>query len=597
MAKQQGNTGLEAVRAILAAANAQAAGMGVGEESPEPQIEAASDSGAKPPRASDPETVDPDVLAWCANLDQSDTDNAHRLIAHFGADILVLAQEKARGNLFVVWAGTHWDTATGNPRALATAQRLGDRIIDEIPVLALKDWEKAAVDKAKNVAKKPENERTEADVASLAAAEAVKGALSKRKKARRDFAITSKNRARLSAMLDCVAPHIMRDPDDFNADPLRVAVRGHTLTFRRDIRKTRNPAFDDPDDSREDIPEFIDVAEPRVTARKGHRRSDLITEIIPVDYDPAAACPRFVQFMDRFQPKPEVRRLVQVAAGLGLLGITVQRLFFHYGSGANGKSVFMEVLCRIFGDIAVTLPAESFTGGSGQSGGATPDVARLYGRRFLRVQELPEGEDLREDLVKRLTGGEAIPVRDLFQGYFDFRPIFTGHMSGNGYPRITGTDEGIWRRMAVVKWPVSIPLHERREFEEVVSELYAERTGILNWLIEGALIFLREGLVIPEDVEVETQKYRDEMDPTAGFVARCIVVEGGFDVNARDLYKAYLDWCLESAAKAISETRFGKIMAKKFHREDGRVRRYLDIRLVDLPSSSTSRDYPEGYGG
>ena len=238
--------------------------------------------------------------------------------------------------------------------------------------------------------------------------------------------------------------------------------------------------------------------------------------------DARATCPKFLAWLDEFQPVAPVRRMVQVASGLGLLGLTVQRLFFHYGKGANGKSVFMETLVRLFGDVAVTLPSETFAGEGGGKPGAQPDLVRLYGRRFLRVQELPQGEPLREELVKKLTGGEDIPVRDLFQGYFDFRPIFIGHMSGNGYPDIKGSDNGIWRRMVVVEWPKTIPTDQQREFEEVLAGFEPEYPGILNWLIEGALIFLREGLVVPQEAQAATSAYRDEMDRTSAFCRDCI---------------------------------------------------------------------------
>src|SRR5690606_14632111 len=116
--------------------------------------------------------------------------------------------------------------------------------------------------------------------------------------------------------------------------------------------------------------------------------------VVPVAYDPRAKCPKWTEFVEDKLPVAPVRRMVQVASGLGLIGLTVQKLFFHYGKGANGKSVYMETLCRLLGAVAVTLPSESFTGEAKAGGAANPDMARLYGRRFLRVKELPEGEDL-----------------------------------------------------------------------------------------------------------------------------------------------------------------------------------------------------------
>ena len=580
-----------AVRAILNEATRQADAAALEPRNPDADgghdaDQTHNDDGEPLATLRDSRPVDRGVVKACAKLDHSDTDNAERLQRHFGEDMLVLAQSKARKATYAVWDGTHWDIDTGDPRSLAVAQQLGGRIAMETEFLEYSPDEFDAVKAASEALKKEEHERTPVEKKLATAAMNAKENLGKRKKRRMDHAVTSKNKARLEAMLTCLAPHVMRGPDDFNADPLKVALLDHTLVFSRTIERVRNPAYDDPDDSRDDLPEFIERKVAKVEASKGHRRTDLMTQIVPVSYDKKATCPKWTAFLERMLPNDDVRRMVQVASGLGLVGLTVQKLFFHYGFGANGKSVYMETLCRLFGDIAVTLPSESFIGEGNSGGAASPDMARLYGRRFLRVKELPEGEDLRENLVKDLTGGEDFTVRDLFQGYFDFKPIFTGHMSGNGYPRITGTDNGIWRRMVVVHWPVTLKQEEQREFEEVVSEFRPEYSGILNWLIEGVKIFLNEGLVIPDSVKEKTQEYRDEMDPTSAFCANCVVPDEHGQVTARDFYQAYVDYTVDQGGKPISLTRFGLIMKKKYIREDGRVKIYMGLRLTDIPRST-----------
>ncbi len=580
-----------AVRAILNEATRQADAAAREPRNPVPDGEYAADDahtddGEPQATLRDSRPVDRGVVKTCAKLDHSDTDNAERLQRHFGEDMLVLAQSKARKATYAIWDGTHWDIDTGDPRSLAVAQQLGGRIAMETEFLQYSPEELEVVKAAKEALKKTENERTPLEKKLANVALNAKENLAKRRKRRMDHAVTSKNKARLEAMLTCLAPHVMRGPDDFNVDPLKVALLDHTLVFSRKTETVRNPAYDDPDDNRDDLPEYIEQKVAKVEAIKGHKRSDLMTQIVPVAYDKKAKCPKWTAFLERMLPSEDVRRMVQVASGLGLVGLTVQKLFFHYGFGANGKSVYMETLCRLFGDIAVTLPSESFIGEGNSGGAASPDMARLYGRRFLRVKELPEGEDLRENLVKDLTGGEDFTVRDLFQGYFDFKPIFTGHMSGNGYPRITGTDNGIWRRMVVVHWPVTLKTEEQREFEDVVSEFRPEYSGILNWLIEGVLIFLREGLLIPDSVKLKTQEYRDEMDPTSAFAARCIEPDEHGQVTARDFYQAYVDYTVDQGGRPISLTKFGLIMKKKYRREDGRIKTYFGFRLSDVPKSA-----------
>lgn len=527
------------------------------------------------------------VLEYCAGLDHSDTDNGKRLLKHFGQDLLVVAQEKAKQALFGVWTGTHWDIANGGPKALKIAQQLGDRIAQERHWIKPSQSEQEKIEAGKAAAEM-EARGEDVDIGGkrlIAAREKALDAFGKRVKRRMDHAVSSKNIARMNAALACSAPHIIKAPDELNADRMRFAVQNATLRFERKMQRKKNPKFVSREDT-PNVPETIEICvEADVKVTKGHVREDLITHIAPVRYEAKAGCPRWTRFLETMLPDASVRRLVQVSSGLGLVGITVQYLFFHYGDGANGKSVYMETLSRLLGEMAVTLPATSLIGESGSSGGASPDLARLLGRRLLRVKELPEGEDLKENLVKELTGGETITARDLFAGYMDFDPIFVVQMSGNGYPKISGNDDGIWRRMAVVHWPVKVPEAERREFEEMLAYFRPEYPGILNWLIEGVKIYLKEGIVIPDAVREATQEYRDDMDRTSAFVARCVVRdENAEPIQSKVLYSAYCRFTEDEGGRPMSSTAFGRAMAKKFKKETSGYVFYHGIRLRDVPA-------------
>lgn len=541
--------------------------------------------------------IEPDdaVVEFCAVLDHSDTDNGKRLKLHFGKDLVVIAQEKAKQPMFGVWTGTHWDVANGRPKALAIAQQLGDRIAMEARYVEPNEYEQMVIEHGKEALKTLTHERTPEQKRLADAAEKANEAHGKRVKRRLDHAVTSKNVSKINAMLECIAPHIMRSPDDFNADKWMVAVKNATLRFERRTQLRKNPRFKSLEET-PDAPEFVEeCVESQLKVIEGHRREDLITSIVPVKYDPKAKCPLWDAFVKSKLPDPQVRKMVQVSSGLGLLGVTVQYLFFHYGNGANGKSVYMETLCRLMGEAAVTLPSTSIIGESGSSGSASPDLARLYGKRLLRVKELPEGEDLKEALVKELTGGETVTARDLFSGYTDFEPKFIAMMSGNGYPRISGTDDGIWRRMVVVLWPKQIAKEDRCEFQDVIASFEPEYPGILNWLLEGIEIYNREGLIIPEAVERATQEYRDDMDRTAAFVARCIIKdENATPIEGKVLYQVYCDFTIDQGGKPMNNTAFGRQMGKKFQKDrSSGIVLYRGIRIVNAPKSAD----PGGYAG
>ena len=521
-----------------------------------------------------PEKPDTEAVEWCARLDHSDTDNARRLIRHFGRDMAVMAQDEVSAGSFLSWTGTHWDLAGGLARAKVTVQMLGSRILMEANYLAATPRETRAIEAAAPLRAKKRTELNEDEKVLLNAGDAAEDAIGKRQAKRRAWAITSKNKGRMDAALDCAAPRLRRSPDAFNEDRHRIATRTHTLQFARE----EDLECPDPNAKR-----FRGVYE----AIAGHRREDWITAVVPQAYDPTAKAERWRAFLDRMLPDEAKRRTVQQFTALGLLSLHVQYLMFHYGLGANGKSVFMETITRVLGpSLAVGLPRESIVGGSERaSGGASPDIARLYGKRFVRILEVAGNQQIQEDMIKKLTGGEAIPVRSLYKGYFEFSNFATAHMSGNDFPRIDGTDNGIWRRLLVVHWDQTIPEAERGDFETVVAGFVNEEgPGILNWLIEGVCDFLANGLVIADSVRADTKDYRDDMDPVGEFLTACVKVSVGGRVQAHSMYEGYVSWSLANAKRPLSQTRFGKRLKQLYERSEigGRLY-YQGCELHDVP--------------
>lgn len=517
----------------------------------------------------------------CLGLDHSDTDNGKRLIGYFGDDLLVRKESGTATGTWLGWAGTHWDIDNGSALAAIFAQLVGDIIMEEANFIEATKSERTAIEegKAARAAMKAITDPDRGDQSEIfelkrriIEGDAARGALSKRRSARRKHGLATKNRARMGAMLECAGPHLRRSPDDFNADPMLVATRTHTLRFAQAV----DPECPDPDVTR-----LKWICE----ALSEHRRGDLLTGVVPVNFNPHADCPLWRANLERFQPNEAQRRTVQQFAGLGLLGKPIQRVMFHYGSGGNFKSVFLETITRVLGDsFAIGLPTESIIGGAeGSAGGARPDLERVFGKRMLRILELPSGVSLKADMIKKLTGGEKWPVRTLYKGFFEFVPLAKPHMSGNDYPQFDGSDGGMRRRLLVVEWPIKIPEAEQRDFDIVVGELMQEASGILNWMIDGAIDYLQNGLVVSEDTKTSTDEYFDEMDPTAMFIRDCIVEQPGESVGARAMYLAYKAHCEANARRAIFETKFGRIMKKKFKRDDKRTHKYLDVVLRDVP--------------
>ena len=528
------------------------------------------------------EECDLATLAICAKLEHNDTDNGKRLLAHFGAELLHVREVG-----WHTYTGRVWDREGGNEAVTAYAQRTAARIhgeavlLDHLPHVAI------MLREAEALASKDAKDLSPSEKTLIEDAAAARKGLSGRRGSRHKHATTSGNGGRISAMITQALPHKCIGPKDLDADHMLFNCENATLRFSK---------VEDLENIGDQKPNYRLKVE-----RLDHDRAHNITKIAPVVYDPEAKCPTWDAFLDKFQPSKDVQRFLQVYHGLALTGLTGQQCFlYNYGSGANGKSTFMEAMASLWGGYADLLNAESLTG-QGQRRGdqATPDFAELPGVRYLRISELPRGEDLKEALVKSLTGGEEIKARHLNQGFFKFTPCFKAEMSGNDKPKIGGLDNGIWRRVRLVPWDVSIPDEERRPMNEVLAEFAAERPGILNWLLAGLDLYMREGLKTPEIVSTATAEYREAMDPIGAWVADCVVRDDSQTVTAREFYNAFADWCDANGIRPWQETAFGKAMpGKGFEKDKGRVRRYLNVRLEmgDVPRQDRSTRSPMGGG-
>ncbi|WP_271605798.1 DNA primase family protein [Bradyrhizobium sp. CCBAU 11434] len=541
--------------------------------------------------------ISAETFRECAALDQSDVDNGKRLIAYFGRDLLVRQEDDVAAGQMLAWTGTHWDLAGGEALAHLIGQRVGDMIKLEADYLELTPSEARAVAAADAAAKElkqlgpPDAPEAFARIEQLediiAAGKKARTALSTRKTNRRKWGVSTKNAGRIAAMLKCAAPHLRRHPDAFNADPLKVATLSHTLTFV--------PVIDEEDPEEGGGRLLVDRENGRVQYRlratRGHDRADMLTAVVPYKYDPKAKRPHFDAFLDLFQPEPQKRRTVQQYSGMSLTAQPVQRVMYHTGTGGNGKSVYLEVLSRVLGDgLSVGVPAETVSGQAQNNPSApTPDIARCYAKRYLRIAELPKDAPLKMETIKKLTGGERWPVRTMYKGYFEFKPTAKPHMSGNGEPKFDGSDGGMQRRLIIVPWSVTLPTEKHRDFEDVVAEIAAEGSGILNWLIQGAEDFLNSGLIISEDVLQTTAEHFAEMDPVGQFAEAHVRADpGGLGVPARAMFHAYKAWCEVNGKAHMHETRFGRTMKKKIRRDDSkRVHVYVDVMLHDVPESSS----------
>jgi putative DNA primase/helicase len=220
------------------------------------------------------------------------------------------------------------------------------------------------------------------------------------------------------------------------------------------------------------------------------------------------------------------------------------------------------------------------------------ELADLHGKRLVAAVETADGGYLSEALVKQLTGGDSIRARRMREDFWQFQVSHTVILATNHKPTIRGTDHGIWRRIRLVPFAVTIP--DAEQDKQLVAKLRAEWPAILRWAVVGCIDWQRNGLGAPAEVQQATESYRTESDVLGAFLEERCIVGDGRHVRAGDLYQAYKRWADEHGEHVESLTRFGgRITERGFSKGRDYHNRvvYLGLGLVS-DTSDTSDTFP-----
>lgn len=331
----------------------------------------------------------------------------------------------------------------------------------------------------------------------------------------------SESAAKQRAMIECAGPTVAITPAEFDRDPWLLNVRNGTIDLRTlELRK----------------------ADPM----------DYLTKVADVSFDPEVECPTFLRFLDTiFAGDKDLISFIQMSMGYSLTGSTEEQcMFLCYGTGSNGKSTLLRTIEDLLGDYATATPVETLMQQRG--GGISNDVARLMGVRFTTVMEIQEGRQVAESLLKALTGGDSVSARFLYSETFTFIPRVKLWFGTNHKPRVRGNDHGFWRRVRLIPFEVQIP--ESEQDPSLPRKLAQEKSGILNWLLDGLRMWQEVGRIHqPEAVLNATKEYRSDIDIIGQFVSDAVVEREGSTTTNTDMYEAYRRWAEDAGERVQSQ--------------------------------------------
>ncbi|TMS59842.1 hypothetical protein MW7_000385 [Imbroritus primus] len=299
------------------------------------------------------------------------------------------------------------------------------------------------------------------------------------------------------------------------------------------------------------------VVDLRTGRKRSHERADRMTKITTAT--PGGDCPTWWQFIDEVTGgDKELQAYLQRMVGYALTGSTQEHaLFFLYGTGANGKSVFVNTLATILGDYATNAPMDTFM--ETRTDRHPTDMAGLRGARFVAAIETEQGRRWAESKVKNLTGGDKISARFMRQDFFEFFPQFKLFVAGNHKPAIRNIDEAMKRRLHLIPFTITVP-PERRD-KHLQQKLLAERDGILAWAVQGCLDWQGHGRLDPPQRVVEaTEEYFEAEDALGRWLDERCVREPNAKSLTAELFNDWKQWA-EAAGEFIgAQRRFSDLL-------------------------------------
>lgn len=338
----------------------------------------------------------------------------------------------------------------------------------------------------------------------------------------------------------------------------------------------------------------FEIGEERMALRKPHRE-DFLTYRLPFAYDKGAACPRFDGYLERVLPEPSLRLILLEYLGYLFVRpsqLKLEKTLILYGSGANGKSVFFEIVNALLGgnDNVSHFSLQNLTNENGY-------YRAMLGGKLVNYASEMNGR-LDAAIFKQLVSGEPVDARLPYGEPFTLSHYGKLIFNCNELPRMVEHTHAFFRRFLIIPFEVTIPEEEQdRGLAQTIID--NELPGVLNRVLEGLRRLLRQrGFTASEGVVQMLQRYREESNSVALFLEeQQFVPSVDRHITVAELYAAYRAHCLESGCHAVTKRHFTnrlRDMGVLFERKAPGMAVRLQKKVPEIAPSTTS---PTSHAG
>lgn len=317
------------------------------------------------------------------------------------------------------------------------------------------------------------------------------------------------------------------------------------------------------------------VIDLRFGSLRGGRPDDSFRTVTPTRWkgleEPA---PRFEQFLQEMfadrkeQERAELITFLQRALGYGITGHVNERIFlvFYGEEGSNGARTLMQALSHTLGKAVGAIPQDMLARGRRFLHADTlahRQMRALQGKLIAWVCEPGKGARFTADRIKLLTDGEPLTCRRFCAREMIFLPSHLLILLGARKPEADPSDCAFWERICPIACNMRFVARPERPNEHVraaqlAHHLRAEASGILAWLVRGALEWHHLGLAIPRCILQARKECRFHESTVAGFVRERCTLAAGAQTPASVLYMHYRAWVTDNGLAALGNQQFAR---------------------------------------
>jgi len=285
-------------------------------------------------------------------------------------------------------------------------------------------------------------------------------------------------------------------------------------------------------------------------------RSDFLTYQLPFEYNPTSKAPLFQSYLDRVLPDKERQRVLSEYLGYVFIKhgngtLKEEKALVLYGTGANGKSVFFEIVNALLGAENVSsFSLQSLTNENGYF------RAKLSNKLVNYASEI--NGNLEASIFKQLVSGEPVEARLPYGQPFTLKQYAKLIFNCNELPKDVEHTNAYFRRFLIIPFDVTIP-SEEQDKELHIKIIEGELSGVFNWVLDGLGRLLKQKRFSACDAAKKAvEQYRIESDSVQMFLG-----EYGYKVSLvlelplKDMYGDYRSFCLENGFKSCSSRTFG----------------------------------------